>query len=128
VCSATPCAGCQICFGDLVEDMPDFSPLAVMDDLKAHPAVLAHGQGVDSVDLANFQAKLAELGQQRFMTVGNRDYGGERQKFETMTIDALVEGFLEEAADAINYMAMASIKFLAGVKFLDASLENACAE
>lgn len=101
---------------------------ALMAGLKEHAAVLAHGRGVDSVDLANFQAKLAELGQVRFLTVGARDYGGERQKFEGMTISSLVEGYLEEVADAMNYMTMASIKFLAGVKFLDKALENACAE
>ena len=84
------------------------------DPLAGHPAVTGHGKGVSSDDVASFTEALASLAQSRVKGTGHEQYGqGKLQRFEEDTSDELVTGLLEEAADAINYIAMAMVKFLA---------------
>jgi len=83
-------------------------------DLAAHPAVQKHGDGVSSAELADFTSTLSQLAADRVLTVGHQDYGqGQRQRFEGLSGPDLAREMLEEAADAINYLAMAAIRMLA---------------
>jgi hypothetical protein len=89
-----------------------FSP-----DLMEHPAVQNHGKGVSSADLASFTECMASMASSRIQDLGHKSYGmGDRQKFEGQTSAELIEGLLEEVADAINYLSMAAIKALVAFK------------
>lgn len=90
------------------------------EPLREHPAVQNHGQGVTSEDLASFVGELSSLSQERIKGTGREQYSLNRddhgQAFEHQSAEELTTGLLEEAADAINYIAMAMIKFLAAAK------------
>lgn len=78
-----------------------------------HPAVLNLGAGVSSIDLADFIGQLAERARRRVITIGETQYGGAIQKFETMNPETIFDELLDEVADGIAYLAMASIHALA---------------
>lgn len=79
-----------------------------------HPAVLKHGKGLSSADLASFVEAMSSLSQSRIKGIGADQYeDGGSQQFEGMSEQELIEYFLEEMADGINYLAMLSIKVLA---------------
>ena len=78
-----------------------------------HPAVLGLGSGVSSVDLADFIGQLAERARRRVITIGESQYGGQIQKFETLSPEKIFDELLDEVADGIAYLAMASIHALA---------------
>ena len=78
-----------------------------------HPAVLGLGSGVSSVDLADFIGQLAERARRRVITIGESQYGGKIQKFETQSPEKIFDELLDEVADGIAYLAMASIHALA---------------
>lgn len=86
----------------------------VTGELAHHPAVQKHGSGVSSAELADFTSTLSQLAHSRILTVGHEQYGTTaRQRFENLSAADLAREMLEEAADAINYLAMASIRMLA---------------
>ena len=78
-----------------------------------HPAVLGLGSGVSSVDLADFIGQLAERARRRVITIGESQYGGQIQKFETLSPEKIFDELLDEVADGIAYLAMASIHAMA---------------
>lgn len=83
-------------------------------DLMEHAAVVKHGQGVSSDELASFTECLASLAQSRIKGVGHEQYdvAGE-QEFESRSPAETAEYVLEELADGMAYMAMSAIKVLA---------------
>lgn len=88
-------------------------------DLLDHPAVVNHGNGVSTDDLASFIEALASQAQYRVKNTGHDQYSeGDGQQFERMTPIQLAEWMLEEAADVVNYQAMSAIKILAMVRKL----------
>jgi hypothetical protein len=105
---------------------PGYEPES--DPLTEHPAVQKHGTGVTSDELASFTEALGSLSQSRIKGTGRAQYSLNfddcGQKFEQMTGDELVTGFLEEAADAINYISMATIKFLAAANAAKDALDT----
>ena len=84
-----------------------------MAALTEHPAVVNHGSGVYSSDLADFTRALAEAAALRMEGVGDEQYGGEVQKFETESIGKYVDELLEEIADIFAYVSIIAIKALA---------------
>lgn len=87
-----------------------------ISDIMEHPAVVKHGSGTSSEDLASFHEALMSLGQSRITGVGERDYGGAVQKFERIDMTTQLSEFLEEVADAQNYITMATVKLLSHIR------------
>ncbi len=76
-----------------------------------HPAVLNHGQGINSVLLGDFIMGLARLSASRVVNEGDREYNqGERQSFEDKTSDELRREIVEELADVVSYAAFLAMK------------------
>lgn len=86
---------------------------ALMQTLLDHPAVRKHGSGVSSTELGNFILTLADTAATRVLGVGAEQYGGERQRFETLTQEQQISELIDELADAYAYLAMVAIKALA---------------
>jgi hypothetical protein len=86
-----------------------------------HPAVMKHGQGVSSVELASFIGEISSFAQDRIMGVGYDQYdqGRNHQVFEDLTPPQLIQAALEEFTDGINYLGMIAIKMIAAYKALD---------
>jgi hypothetical protein len=85
-----------------------------MPTLNEHPAVVNHGSGVYSSDLADFVRALAEASATRIEGVGDEQYNtGELQKFEVNSVDQYVNELLEELADVMSYLAIITLKILA---------------
>jgi hypothetical protein len=78
--------------------------------LANHPAILAHGSGVNSSDLSDFIMSIARMSASRVQGIGNEQYGGEIQKFETMSSEEIFQGLLEEVADIFAYASFLAIK------------------
>jgi hypothetical protein len=76
-----------------------------------HPAVLNHGQGINSVLLGDFIMGLARLSASRVVNEGDAEYNqGDRQSFEDKTSDELRQEILEELADVVSYTAFLAMK------------------
>lgn len=78
-----------------------------------HVAVSHLGKGVSSVELADLIGQIAERTRRRVITVGESEYGGKIQKFETMNPEVIYEELLDEIADAYAYLAFAAIHAMA---------------
>ena len=78
-----------------------------------HPAVTKLGGGVSSVELSDFIGQLAERTRRRVLGVGEDQYGGEIQKFETMNPEVIYEELLDEIADVYAYSAFLAIHAMA---------------
>lgn len=81
--------------------------------LDQHPAVQNLGRGVSSVDLADLIGQVAERTRRRVITIGETQYGGVLQKFETMNPETVYEELLDEVADAYAYLAFGLIHAMA---------------
>ncbi len=83
--------------------------------LAQHPAVLRHGAGMTSTDLASFIESISDFAKSRVLDIGAQQYAAPEggQRFEDQAPEELVQAFVEEIADAINYLAMLAIKVLA---------------
>lgn len=91
---------------------PGLSPY--MWELLNHPAVVKHGKGMSSDELASFTEVLTSLAQSRTRGTGHDQYaqdGG--QQFEGMSPAEVAEYMMEELADVVNYASMSAIKVLA---------------
>lgn len=96
------------------------SPSSIVWDLIDHPAVVKHGKGMSSADLASFTEALASFAQSRVKGTGAEQYQeANGQQFERMTPLAVAEYALEEFADVINYASMSAIKILAAVRVME---------
>lgn len=78
--------------------------------LAHHPAVLKHGKGVAPEDLSDFIMSVARMSAARVQGIGAEQYGGEIQKFETMSQAEVFEALLEEVADIFAYASFLAIK------------------
>jgi hypothetical protein len=121
--AAEPCdvPGCVGSYGHNMgqADIPANHPAKAADPLSDHPAVVKHGYGMSSEDLASFVASLTSLSESRIKGTGAEQYAvnyDNRQKFEDMSDQEMAESLIEEAADAINYIAMGVIKYLAAMR------------
>lgn len=92
-----------------------------IEDVMNHPAVVHHGLGIETADLASFHELLMDHGRTRFADIGADQYAvpGGGQRFEKHSIERTAREFLEEVADAQNYLTMAAIKVLARLRALD---------
>ena len=84
--------------------------------LRTHPAVRKHGHGVSTPELVNFMDNLHNRMIERVKGIGQQQYGGRVQKFETYGPDRLVSETLDELADVLAYVGMLTIKLLSAVK------------
>lgn len=84
--------------------------------LRDHPAVRKHGHGVSTPELVNFMDNLHNRMIERVKGIGQQQYGGRVQKFETYGPDRLVSETLDELADVLAYVGMLTIKMLSAVK------------
>lgn len=84
--------------------------------LRQHPAVRKHGHGVSTPELVNFMDNLHNRMIERVKGIGQQQYGGRVQKFETYGPDRLVSETLDELADVLAYVGMLTIKLLSAVK------------
>lgn len=81
-----------------------------------HPAVVKHGQGINSVLLGDFIMGLARLSASRVVHEGDAEYfDGDRQAFESKTTDQIRQEILEELADVVSYTAFLAMKIGAKV-------------
>jgi hypothetical protein len=81
-----------------------------------HPAVLNHGQGINSVLLGDFIMGLARLSASRVVNEGDREYNlGGRQAFEDKSDDEIRQEIVEELADVVSYCAFLCMKLGAKV-------------
>jgi len=71
------------------------------------------GSGVSSVDLADLIRQIAERTSRRVITIGETQYGGQVQKFESMSPEELYEELLDEVADVYAYTAMLAVHAMA---------------
>lgn len=80
-----------------------------------HPAVVQHGQGVSSEELAGFTEAMADYAKSRIRGTGNEQYMSAIgiQEFEIRSPEETAEYLMEELADVINYASMLAIKALA---------------
>ena len=78
--------------------------------LASHPAILQHGNGVDPSSLSDFIMSVARMSAARVQGIGAEQYGGEIQKFETMSSEEIFEALLEEVADIFAYASFLAIK------------------
>lgn len=92
-----------------------------MASLADHTAVIQHGAGVYSEDLADFTRQLADIAATRIATVGDEQYNDaiELQKFETASIDQYINELVEEVADIFAYAAIIVLKTIALKKQID---------
>lgn len=91
-----------------------FAVCGRVSDLKDLPAVRKHGRGVSSAELAEFHQALADLGKERFVAVGSKQYETlAGQKFEGMSRGRLVSELVDEILDVQNYCTMLAIKAIA---------------
>lgn len=81
--------------------------------LSSHNAVASLGHGVSSVDLADLIGQIAQRTQQRVLTIGDSQYGGAVQKFETMSPEKIFDELLDEVADVYAYAAFLAIHAMA---------------
>ena len=66
--------------------------------------------GLTSIEYANAQEDLCAYARQRILTVGAEQYDrGSMQRFETLTVDEVINEAIDELADLINYAAQAAI-------------------
>lgn len=78
-----------------------------------HPAVIKHGAGTTSEELASYIEAFADYSKSRIMGAGKDSYEKDgRQGFEDMPFDRLVLELVDEIADAQNYLALMSIKIM----------------
>ena len=88
--------------------------------LAAHPAVMLHGAGVTTEDLASYHEAFADYCRSRVKGVGAAQYDdGKGQKFEQLTFNDVLGELVDEIADAQNYLTMLSIKVLTAYGFMD---------
>lgn len=78
--------------------------------LANHPAVRQHGKGVAPEFLADFIMSMARMSAARVQGIGAEQYGGEIQKFETMSSSEIFDALLEEVADIFAYASFLAIK------------------
>lgn len=83
--------------------------------LAGHSAVGHHGTGTSTPELADFIRVLTEASISRVQGIGDEQYNGGDgiQKFETMSIDEVLDALLEEVYDIQSYLAMLAIKVIA---------------
>lgn len=82
--------------------------------LTSHAAVQSHGAGTSTPELADFIRILTEASINRVASVGDEQYNvNGLQKFETMSIDRVVDELLDEVYDCQSYLAMLAIKVIA---------------
>ena len=81
--------------------------------LDSHPAVQNLGHGVSSVDLADLIGQISERTRRRVLTIGESQYGGRIQKFETMSPEKIFDELLDEVADVYAYAAFLAIHAMA---------------
>lgn len=99
-------------------DIGESAPVAKSStsSLREHPAVRKHGHGVSTPELVNFMDNLHNRMILRVKGIGQDQYGGRVQKFETYTTDRLISETLDELADCLAYTGMLAIKLLSAVK------------
>lgn len=90
-----------------------------MLELANHPAVVKHGLGTTSEELASFTECMASSASHRIRTVGHDQYSGDFQQFEGADPYTVAEYLLEELADVISYASMSGIKILAAMRHLE---------
>ena len=92
-----------------------------MTSLADHRAVIDHGKGVYSEDLADFTRQLAEVAAERISTVGDEQYNDaiELQKFEVNSIDQYINELVEEVADIFAYASIITLKAIALKRQID---------
>lgn len=98
-----------------VRDSADPDP--TVSALAEHNAVVFHGAGVTTGQLASFIECFGSYAQSRVTGTGRDQYVEghglfEQQKFEGQNLAELIDGALEELADLVNYSSMAAIKLL----------------
>lgn len=81
--------------------------------LRHHAAVAQLGEGVSSVELADFIRQVADRTAQRVITVGETQYGGRIQQFETKSVEEIYDELLDEVADVYAYAAMLAVHAMA---------------
>jgi len=92
-----------------------------LSSLADHTAVIRHGAGVYSEDLADFVRQLADVAATRILTVGDEQYNDpiEPQKFETATIEKYLDELVEEVADMFAYASIIVLKAIALKRTID---------
>lgn len=90
----------------------DNEPTVRRRTLTDHPAVVNHGKGVSTWDLATFMDRLHDRAVGRVFGIGQDQYadGNKPQRFETFNPSESYEELLDELADAIAYVAFIAIK------------------
>ena len=67
-------------------------------------------KGLTSLEYANAQEDLCNYARQRILTVGAEQYDrGSVQRFESFSVDEVINEAIDELADLINYAAQAAI-------------------
>lgn len=85
-----------------------------IDELLSHEAVLRHGIGITSEQLADFVDVMCMLASERVLGVGAEQYDeGGRQKFEDMSEPELRQELIEELLDVVVYASMLALKVAA---------------
>lgn len=88
--------------------------------LAGHPAVVLHGAGISSADLASFAEAFAAYSRSRVLGIGAAQYDdGKGQKFEQFSFNDVVLELIDEIADAHNYLTMLAVKALTVYGFMD---------
>ena len=88
--------------------------------LAGHPAVVLHGTGISSTDLASFAEAFADYSRSRVLGIGAAQYDdGKGQKFEQFSFNDVVLELIDEIADAHNYLTMLAVKALTVYGFMD---------
>ncbi len=88
--------------------------------LAGHPAVVLHGTGISSADLASFAEAFADYSRSRVLGIGAAQYDdGKGQAFEGYSFNDVVLELVDEIADAHNYLTMLAVKALTVYGFMD---------
>lgn len=88
--------------------------------LAGHPAVVLHGTGISSTDLASFAEAFAYYSRSRVLGIGAAQYDdGKGQAFEGYSFNDVVLELIDEIADAHNYLTMLAVKALTVYGFMD---------
>lgn len=88
--------------------------------LAGHPAVVLHGTGISSTDLASFAEEFADYSRSRVLGIGAAQYDdGKGQAFEGYSFNDVVLELVDEIADAHNYLTMLAVKALTVYGFMD---------
>lgn len=96
--------------GDLI-DIHTKTRRKILDD---HEAIDAHGDGISTEALVDFQGKFSNYAATRLHGKGVRKYLTEQgQRFEEYDLDQLEGETLDELADVVNYATMMAVKILA---------------